>query len=146
MTDKAIVVSAKGLGKSYRIWRDPSARLKAPLVNGISKLFKRKQEEILLVDEPSMAGRVYNKTKYYHDFCALKGVDLTLRKGDSIGIIGRNGSGKSTLLQLIAGTLTPSEGEVKTRGRLAALLELGAGFNDEFTGGKMFISTGRSSV
>ncbi len=134
MSEKDIVVSAKGLGKSYRIWKDPSARLKAPLVNGFSKLLRLKSNKVGLDPEQAEVGRNYNQTKYYHDFCALQGVDLELKKGDSIGIIGRNGSGKSTLLQLIAGTLTPSEGEVKTHGRLAALLELGAGFNDEFTG------------
>jgi lipopolysaccharide transport system ATP-binding protein len=134
MLDESTVVSARNLGKSYRIWRDPSARLKAPLLEGIGKLLHRKQLTMQDFQGESMAGRVYNKTKYYHDFCAVKGVDLTLKRGDSIGIIGRNGSGKSTLLQLIAGTLTPSEGEVETKGRIAALLELGAGFNDEFTG------------
>lgn len=131
MLEEDIIVSAKGLGKSYRIWRDPSARLKAPLVSSFQKIFRKGRQNH---EEYSEAGRVYNKTKYYHDFCALKGVDLTLRRGESIGIIGRNGSGKSTLLQLIAGTLTPSEGEVETKGRVAALLELGAGFNDDFTG------------
>ena len=84
--------------------------------------------------EGSEAGRMFNQNKYFHDFCALRDVDLELKKGDSIGIIGRNGSGKSTLLQLIAGTLTPTCGSVYTKGRLAALLELGSGFNDEFTG------------
>lgn len=134
MSEKKIAVSVKNLGKSYRIWRDPSARLKAPLVEAfrrISNIGRKRTEAIL---DESSAGRIYNKTKYYHDFCALQGVDLTLYKGDSIGIIGRNGSGKSTLLQLIAGTLTPTDGEVETKGRVAALLELGAGFNDEFTG------------
>ncbi|MEQ9822801.1 MAG: ABC transporter ATP-binding protein [Puniceicoccaceae bacterium] len=133
-SEKEIVVSAAGLGKSYRIWKDPSARLKAPLVQGLRKFLGRGSDLVGGKGISAPIGRIFNKTTYYHDFCALKGVDLTLYRGDSIGIIGRNGSGKSTLLQLIAGTLTPSEGNVSTKGRLAALLELGAGFNDEFTG------------
>ena len=66
-------------------------------------------------------------------FDALRAVDLEVRRGETVGIVGRNGSGKSTLPQIIAGTLQPSHGEV-ANGRLAALLELGAGFNPEFTG------------
>ena len=64
----------------------------------------------------------------------MKNVSFEVKKGETVGIIGRNGSGKSTLLQMICGTLTPTSGEVEASGRVAALLELGAGFNPEFTG------------
>ena len=74
------------------------------------------------------------RKKYADEFWALKGVDLTVYKGETVGIVGRNGSGKSTLLQIIAGILQPTAGSFKTRGRISALLELGAGFNPEFTG------------
>lgn len=72
--------------------------------------------------------------QYYQEFWALKGIDLDVQRGETVGIVGKNGSGKSTLLQIIAGILKPTSGEFKTHGRISALLELGAGFNPEFTG------------
>jgi len=72
--------------------------------------------------------------RWFREFHALRGIDLTVARGETVGIVGRNGSGKSTLLQLICGTLTPSAGAMHVDGRIAALLELGAGFNPEFTG------------
>ncbi|TDR13102.1 lipopolysaccharide transport system ATP-binding protein [Marinomonas communis] len=74
------------------------------------------------------------KKKRYEEFSALDNISFQLSKGDCVGVLGHNGAGKSTLLQIITGTLTPSSGVVKVRGRVAALLELGAGFNPEFTG------------
>lgn len=107
-TTPEVVISVNDLGKSYRIYNHPRDRLKQALCGG------RKQ--------------------YYREFWALRGISFEVRRGETLGIIGRNGSGKSTLLQMICGTLTPSEGSVKTTGRIGALLELGSGFNPEFTG------------
>lgn len=74
------------------------------------------------------------KKKLYEEFWALKGIDLTVHRGETVGIVGKNGSGKSTLLQIITGILQATSGKCKTVGRISALLELGAGFNPNFTG------------
>lgn len=104
-----MVIQVKSVGKLYRIYDKPQDRLK-------DMIFWR-------------FGR-----RYGHDFWALRNIDFSVRRGEMVGVIGRNGSGKSTLLQIVSGTLSPTEGEVMTRGRVAALLELGSGFNPEFTG------------
>ena len=103
-----IAVRVEHLSKCYQLYDRPHQRLLQMLWHG------RKQ--------------------YYREFWALSDVSFAVKKGETIGIIGRNGSGKSTLLQLICGTLNPTGGTVSTQGRVAALLELGAGFNPEFTG------------
>ena len=74
------------------------------------------------------------RSRRHEEFQALKGISLEIAQGETVGIVGRNGCGKSTLLQIIAGVLRPTSGSFVTRGRIAALLELGAGFNGEFTG------------
>jgi lipopolysaccharide transport system ATP-binding protein len=104
-SDTAIRV--EHLSKCYQIYSKPSDRLKQFLIPG---------------------------KRYYREFWALTDISLDIKKGETVGIIGRNGSGKSTLLQMICGTLNPSQGEIQTYGRIAALLELGSGFNPEFTG------------
>jgi len=101
-------IRVQGLSKCYHVYDKPQDRLKQGLWRG------RKQ--------------------FFREFWALKDVSFEIRKGETVGIIGRNGSGKSTLLQLIAGTLTPTAGSVQVNGRVAALLELGSGFNPEFSG------------
>lgn len=103
-----IAIKVEGLSKCYQIYDRPQDRLKQMLARG------RKQ--------------------YYKEFWALKDVSFEIKKGETVGIIGRNGGGKSTLLQMICGILNPTSGSVKTDGRIAALLELGSGFNPEFTG------------
>jgi lipopolysaccharide transport system ATP-binding protein len=97
-------------------------------ISKVYRLFDRRRDrlkEMLL----KRLGRQFGK-----DFWALKNISFDLQPGEALGIIGRNGSGKSTLLQILAGTLTPTGGRVDVRGRVAALLELGSGFNPEFTG------------
>jgi lipopolysaccharide transport system ATP-binding protein len=102
-----IAISLKNVSKCYKRYARPVDRLK----------------EILL---PSK--------NHAQEFWALRDINLEISKGETMGIIGQNGSGKSTLLQIIAGTLTPTTGEVQVNGRVSALLELGSGFNPEFTG------------
>jgi lipopolysaccharide transport system ATP-binding protein len=121
-----IAISVQGVSKAFRIWNSPTSRLLSPAWVAASNL---------LPENSSVAKKLLNKaTSHYRDFWALQECSLEVKKGESVGIIGRNGSGKSTLLQIIAGTLQPTAGSVKVNGRVAALLELGSGFNPEFTG------------
>lgn len=116
MSSDEIAIAVENLGKCYQIYGRPQDRLKQTIVPRIRRLFGR----------PTF--------NYYQEFWSLTDVSFSVHKGETVGIIGRNGSGKSTLLQIICGTLTPTIGNVSTGGRIAALLELGAGFNPEFTG------------
>jgi ABC-type polysaccharide/polyol phosphate transport system ATPase subunit len=120
------LIEARNLTKAYRIWESPSSRLLAPLLQAAAGFLPK----------DSAAGRsmATRAARRYRDFHALKEVNFEVRRGEATGIIGRNGSGKSTLLQLIAGTLTPTSGTVRVSGTVSALLELGSGFNPEFTG------------
>lgn len=109
-------ISVSGLGKYYQMYGTPADRLKQFIFPKIKNLLGIRSEN------------------YFREYWSLKDINFEIKKGETVGIIGRNGSGKSTLLQIICGTLTPSTGQVRTDGRIAALLELGSGFNPEFTG------------
>ncbi|WP_414542998.1 ABC transporter ATP-binding protein [Nostoc sp. CCY0012] len=98
-------------------------------LKNISKCYKRYARPVDRLKEILLPGK-----NYAQEFWALRDISLDVPKGETLGIIGQNGSGKSTLLQIIAGTLTPTTGEVFVNGRVSALLELGSGFNPEFTG------------
>jgi lipopolysaccharide transport system ATP-binding protein len=111
-----IAIRVQNLSKCYQIYDAPRDRLKQSIVPRLQRLARRAPRN------------------YFHEFWALKDVSFQVKKGETVGIIGRNGSGKSTLLQLICGTLTPTSGNIEVNGRVAALLELGSGFNPEFTG------------
>lgn len=106
--DEDLVIDAQNVGKCYHIYERPSHRL--------------------------LQGMMRGRKRYFREFWALRGISLQVRRGQTVGIVGRNGSGKSTLLQMLAGTLTPTEGSIRVAGRIAALLELGSGFNPDFTG------------
>jgi lipopolysaccharide transport system ATP-binding protein len=109
-------IKVDNLTKCYQVYERPSDRLKQLIVPRIGHLFGSKPPQ------------------YYQEFWALNGVSFEVERGTTVGIVGRNGSGKSTLLQLICGTLNPTSGTIVANGRIAALLELGSGFNPEFTG------------
>ncbi|WP_181116894.1 ABC transporter ATP-binding protein [Pseudomonas viridiflava] len=103
-----IAINVSAINKCFHIYDKPRDRLMQMLMRG--------------------------RKRYYREFWALKDISFQIERGSTVGIVGRNGSGKSTLLQLICGTLNPTGGGIETRGRIAALLELGTGFNPEFTG------------
>ncbi len=105
---KSLAIQAYHLSKKYRLYKEPLDRLKEAL-------------------------SVFGK-KYHEDFYALKDVSFEIKKGETVGIIGRNGSGKSTLLKILTGVVMPSEGSVRAHGKISSILELGAGFNPEMNG------------
>ena len=108
MEEKKIAICAKQITKIYKLYDRPSDRMKEAL--GLSR------------------------KKLYKEHYALKGVDMSIYQGETVGIIGTNGSGKSTILKIITGVLNPTAGELTVNGRISALLELGAGFNMEYNG------------
>jgi lipopolysaccharide transport system ATP-binding protein len=111
-----IAIQVDKLNKRYQIYAQPHHRLKQFVLPRLQR---------------ALGGAVKN---YFSEFWAVKDISFEIKKGETVGIVGRNGSGKSTLLQMICGTLNPSGGSINTNGRIAALLELGAGFNPEFSG------------
>lgn len=114
MMSSEVAIQVKNLGKCYRIYEKPLHRLAEFLIKS---------------------------RKFGRDYWALQNISFEVRRGETFGIIGRNGAGKSTLLQLISGTLSSTTGEINVNGRVAALLELGAGFNPEFTGRENVVMT-----
>ncbi|MDO8843245.1 ABC transporter ATP-binding protein [Methylicorpusculum sp.] len=111
-----IAIKVENLSKCYQIYDTPRDRLKQFVAPRLQRLTWQPPKQ------------------YFREFWALKDISFEIKKGETVGIIGRNGSGKSTLLQMICGTLNPTSGSIQTSGRIAALLELGSGFNPDFTG------------
>ena len=107
-------------------------------LQNISKCFNRYNHPVDRLKEILLPQKTYAQ-----EFWALRDINLQIYKGHSLGIVGRNGSGKSTLLQIVVGTLTPTSGEVQVNGKISALLELGSGFNPEFTGRQNVFLNGR---
>lgn len=111
-------IKLQSVSKCYRIYKNPQDRFKQAFLNRWRRII----------------GAEENHTGYYREHWALRDISFELQPGEAVGILGRNGAGKSTLLQIIAGTLAQTSGTVETSGRITALLELGSGFNPEFTG------------
>lgn len=128
MSSEDLVIDIAGVSKVFNIYEKPSDRLLQMLLPRLGRVVPGKAE--------------WSKRQRGREFWALRDVSLQVRRGDAVGIIGRNGSGKSTLLQVIAGTLAPTTGHARVNGRIAALLELGSGFNPDFTGRENVILNG----
>jgi lipopolysaccharide transport system ATP-binding protein len=116
MSNDNVAIRVSNLSKCYGIYATPHDRLKQFVLPRVQRYFG------------------ITAKNYFREFWALKNVSFEVRKGEAVGVIGRNGAGKSTLLQMICGTLSPTNGSVAVDGMVAALLELGSGFNPEFTG------------
>ena len=117
---KNFVIQIKNLSKSYRLYEKPVDRLR--------EAFSLK------------------KKRYSSEKCVLNDISVNIEKGDVVGIVGTNGAGKSTLLKMVTGILTPSLGTINTAGKIAALLELGTGFNPEFSGIKNIYLNGKACI
>lgn len=136
MSSEDIVIDVRNLSKRYEIYGSPRDRLKQLVLPRLFHTANRIGTRLHL-------SKPRQTPSFFREFWALRNVSFQVRRGETIGIIGRNGSGKSTLLQLLAGTLSPTEGDVEVNGRVAALLELGSGFNPEFSGRENVLLNGR---
>lgn len=121
-----VVIRVSHLTKAYRIWSQASSPLRRPLYSGLAGLLPEGSGPRRRLEERAAACA--------REFHALQDCSFEVRRGETFGIVGHNGAGKSTLLQLVAGTITPTAGKVEVHGRVAALLELGSGFDPNFTG------------
>ena len=124
MSSKQVRIRVDGLAKRYEMYSQPSDRLKQMILPRFHRAVRR------------------TPRAYFKEFWALRGVSFDVFHGETVGIVGRNGSGKSTLLQMICGTIRPTLGNLVVDGRISALLELGAGFNPEFTGRENVLLSG----
>jgi lipopolysaccharide transport system ATP-binding protein len=124
MSSKQVRIRVDGLAKRYEMYSQPSDRLKQMILPRMHRVARR------------------TPRAYFKEFWALRGVSFDVFHGETVGIVGRNGSGKSTLLQMICGTIRPTLGDLVVDGRISALLELGAGFNPEFTGRENVLLSG----
>lgn len=116
IVEHPVAIRVQGLHKCFQVYTTPGHRLRQFIMPRLRRWLG------------------LSPKNHFREFWALRDISLTIRKGQTVGIIGRNGSGKSTLLQMICGTLHPTAGSIEVQGRVAALLELGSGFNPEFTG------------
>lgn len=116
MSSESVPIQVDRVSKSFPVYERPADRLRQFVIPRLQGLFN------------------WRRGRYYDEYWALRNISFEVRKGEQLGIVGRNGAGKSTLLQIICGTLEPTLGDVRISGRVAALLELGAGFNPELTG------------
>lgn len=136
MSSEEIVIDVRNVSKRYEIYQTPRDRLKQLVLPRLYQTVNRAGVAMHLAKPRPLP-------HFFREFWALRDVSFQIRRGETLGIIGRNGSGKSTLLQILAGTLTPTSGEVDVKGRVAALLELGSGFNPEFSGRENVFLNGR---
>jgi lipopolysaccharide transport system ATP-binding protein len=113
---EALAIAVHDVSKMYPLYANPHDRLQQAIWSAVPPFLRGKSRQ------------------FYREFWALQNISFEIKKGESVGIVGRNGSGKSTLLQIIAGVLTPTQGYAQVNGKVTALLELGSGFNLEFTG------------
>ena len=126
-TDNAIII--KDLSKKYRLGIISTKTLSGDLSRLFGKLFGKEDQNLPLISQNNLITKSNNEEVW-----ALKNINLKIKKGEIIGIIGKNGAGKSTLLKILSRITSPSNGVIKVSGRIASLLEVGTGFHPELTG------------